>query len=307
MTKQMDDIKTYSTAAFQDRFLAQEEGADPLFRLRFPDFFCFRLEEVVAVAALPIPPSREECFNLLAVERGGYHTRIDFRKYYVTAGDLIVLRPGDVFTVDAVDSGTSGYICHFPPDWLSAQGGSSVAFPEVAELSMPTSPHMHLDPGVFTTIGHLLGRLHELYTSATTIEENLLRAYLSTLMLEVNCLNVRVALPASSAARRLTARFGRLIRQHIDLPGGAGAYAKRLHVSSNHLNKSVREVLGCSATTLLSNRRIDEAKCLLYQTNLPVAHIATRVGFADAAYFIRRFRQLCGYTPRAYRKMIETS
>ncbi|MFD0854336.1 helix-turn-helix domain-containing protein, partial [Actinomadura adrarensis] len=49
-------------------------------------------------------------------------------------------------------------------------------------------------------------------------------------------------------------------------------------------------------------RRIDAARVLLEETDLPVEAIATRVGLASAVNLRRRFRTHVGTTPGAYRR-----
>ncbi|MEK3788110.1 AraC family transcriptional regulator [Paenibacillus sp. FSL K6-1230] len=50
----------------------------------------------------------------------------------------------------------------------------------------------------------------------------------------------------------------------------------------------------------LAETRIRHAKQLLLQTNDTLSHIAQSVGFRDESYFIRKFRQIEGVTPRQY-------
>lgn len=48
--------------------------------------------------------------------------------------------------------------------------------------------------------------------------------------------------------------------------------------------------------------RIDRAKSLLVQSDLPISVIAERTGFGDDAYFCKMFRESTGATSRAFRE-----
>jgi AraC-like DNA-binding protein len=48
-------------------------------------------------------------------------------------------------------------------------------------------------------------------------------------------------------------------------------------------------------------KRIEAAKKLLTETEIPIAQIALEIGFQGQSRFTTLFRQLTGTTPRAYR------
>ncbi|HML46323.1 MAG TPA: helix-turn-helix domain-containing protein, partial [Clostridia bacterium] len=51
----------------------------------------------------------------------------------------------------------------------------------------------------------------------------------------------------------------------------------------------------------LNGIRIDRARSLLRETDLPVHIVGGRVGFSNTTYFIRVFRKCTGKTPNEYR------
>ena len=59
--------------------------------------------------------------------------------------------------------------------------------------------------------------------------------------------------------------------------------------------------LGTTPYRYLMDVRLERAARLLVETDLPVATVATRVGFRDASYFARQFRRCTGLSPRQYR------
>ena len=79
------------------------------------------------------------------------------------------------------------------------------------------------------------------------------------------------------------------------------ARADGLGMSVRKLRDVTQRAAGCSPTELVNRIRLNEAKTLLAETDLPVTDVATRVGFGDPAYFSRHFRQRVGMSPRAFR------
>ena len=78
--------------------------------------------------------------------------------------------------------------------------------------------------------------------------------------------------------------------------------AERAGLSSRTLARRFTEQLGTSPGQWLLGQRLDAARVLLEQTDLPVEAIATRVGLVSAVNLRRRFRAHFGTTPGAYRR-----
>ncbi|WP_051580108.1 GlxA family transcriptional regulator [Pseudonocardia acaciae] len=81
-----------------------------------------------------------------------------------------------------------------------------------------------------------------------------------------------------------------------------GRLAQRAQLSSRTLSRRFTEQLGTSPGEWLLAQRLDAARVLLEQTDLPVESIATRVGLASAVNLRRHFRAHLGTTPGAYRR-----
>ena len=81
--------------------------------------------------------------------------------------------------------------------------------------------------------------------------------------------------------------------------------AKRLQCNADYLSQVFREATGTSLKRWITLRRIERAEVLLDTSTLNIAEIGTAVGYRDANYFTRAFRQATGMTPGEYRKIRE--
>lgn len=86
-------------------------------------------------------------------------------------------------------------------------------------------------------------------------------------------------------------------REHIRLE----QLARMAGVSPQRLSTLFRQACGESVSGCILRRRIEQARRLLLFSQMSVAEIGGLVGFPDASYFSRRFRQATGMTPREYR------
>lgn len=78
-----------------------------------------------------------------------------------------------------------------------------------------------------------------------------------------------------------------------------------LHITLNHLNKTINKQLGKSAQSVYNEILLQEAKVLLLQTSQDISEIAFSLGFNDLSYFGKFFKKHAHQTPLEYRKMIE--
>ena len=76
-----------------------------------------------------------------------------------------------------------------------------------------------------------------------------------------------------------------------------------LHIGRTKLCRLAKELSGGHTLSyLIAQRRMEAAKGLLVQSNLPISAVAEAVGISDYNYFSRVFRSLTGMTPRDFRK-----
>lgn len=99
-------------------------------------------------------------------------------------------------------------------------------------------------------------------------------------------------------------RVIRHIRDHLNEDLTLADAAEAAFLSPNYLAHLLKKEFGKTFTELVTERRMERAKELLANSSRRVADIAYACGFSDEAYFTRRFSQLFGMSPRAYRNSL---
>ncbi|SFN05248.1 AraC-type DNA-binding protein [Algoriella xinjiangensis] len=98
------------------------------------------------------------------------------------------------------------------------------------------------------------------------------------------------------------AKFNMLIDQFFKEEKLVAFYATKLNISANYLNILCKKNLNVSATQLIQQRVLLEAKRLLQSTDLSIKEIAFELGFVDHAYFSNFFKSQTGMTPTKFRE-----
>jgi AraC family transcriptional regulator len=78
--------------------------------------------------------------------------------------------------------------------------------------------------------------------------------------------------------------------------------ARECGLSVSHFTRAFRKSFGMSPYRWLLERRIDRAKTLLVDSNLPIIDIAIRCGFSDQTAFTRAFGRIVGDSPGRWRR-----
>ena len=78
-----------------------------------------------------------------------------------------------------------------------------------------------------------------------------------------------------------------------------GEYA---NMSSYYLSKIFKKETGVNFVTYLTNRKIDIAKDMLVNTDVPIINIALDLSYHEPNYFSKVFKKSTGMTPTEYRK-----
>ncbi|WP_068786275.1 helix-turn-helix transcriptional regulator [Paenibacillus phocaensis] len=212
-------------------------------------------------------------------------------------GDTFVIFPGVLFSYEADAQKPWHYA------WVALKGAGVSR--QLADVGiMPDTPVFHSDD---------IGALHRLYTGIRSafrqsdlpfLESLEASGWLALLFHRFGLAN-REKLHAREAAEpamidRQVEQAMRWISLQYHQPISIGELSRKLGYHRAHLFQAFKARTGLSPKQYLMKVRIEKAKELL-AGSLTVDQIAASVGFNDALYFSRQFKQATGMPPSEYR------
>lgn len=232
---------------------------------------------------------RHNFFYVLALEKGAGEHEIDFTPYQLQDRTIFFLRPGQVHQL-RIKAGSTGWMMQF-----------TTGFYHNAQLLRKIgAANVYADREGKAL--HLLDTIFREYQQQQDQYREAIKSYLHVFLITLLRLQQQ---PAKTNAdtytqERLEALL-ELLETHIHTHKRPSQYAAMLHLSLYQLNAVTRETLGKTASALINEQIVLEAKRNLLATTAQVSQIAEQLGYEDVSYFIRFFKKQTGYTPEVFR------
>jgi len=239
---------------------------------------------------------RDDYFIFGIVVHGVMHCAIDFKKYRLTKGEVLFIRPGQVHQFISSDDFIG---------WMLMADTSLIddkyrrVFEEAVILGLPVK----VSSSEAENFKSLFMLIHNAYNAEADISviRHLVAAYIGMFAGLYRRLNTENHL-YSNRQLEIVLSFRKLLDTDISKSHGPSHYASLLHISPVYFNEVVKKVSGMSAGNYIRNEIILRAKRYLYHTSMTVKEISLSLGFEDNAYFTRLFTRATGQSPTQFRR-----
>lgn len=96
-------------------------------------------------------------------------------------------------------------------------------------------------------------------------------------------------------------RATEFIEENLERDLELAEIAQSVDLSPYHFARSFKQTTGFTPIQFLMQRRIEQAKRLLAESEAPIVEVGLSVGFKNQSHFTTLFRKLTSLTPKAYR------
>lgn len=130
-----------------------------------------------------------------------------------------------------------------------------------------------------------------------TCQEGLFKAFLAKALEYVDATN-----EAKAASENIYDRFYALLNSEDKVINHVAHYAIKLNTTPQNLNAVCKKNANLTASELLAEYIIKEAKRLLFYTTCSVSEVAFELGFSDKSNFSKYFKRYTGITPTEFKR-----
>lgn len=243
---------------------------------------------------------RHDFYFILALEQGSGMHEIDFVNYPITAHSIFLLRPGQVHQLK-LDAGSTGLLIEFDREFYHPT--DNVAAGRLKRAY--SKKYCATDSVRFHKLMRTLNSIYDEMAEKAEGYQAAVRAYLDVFFIEFIRSGKNPTTAQTSASDYTQEKFEELtvlLNEQIATLKNVAQYASLLNLSSYQLNAITKAAVGKTASELINEQMILEAKRHLLATSAQVKDIAFHLGYEDISYFIRFFKKHTGSTPEAFRQ-----
>lgn len=234
------------------------------------------------------------------IEEGGGHVLIEDIEYPIYSNSIIVIPSLTIHGFSFLPE-TKGWVLTIPDLYLQKTfKDEPTILEDINKKTLFTCSNK-----VFQQeFKFLLSSMEKEHVKATTIHNLNLRCLATLLMTKI--INVNPVIhnkqkPTISKKDFIFHGFREHINNNFKKRLAVSEYAELLNITPTHLNRICRKTLDVSASDLIHERTVIEAKRLLIYTSMAINEISYELGYLEPAHFSKFFHVKTGKTPSNFR------
>lgn len=261
-----------------------------------------------------IEAHRLDFYMIFLITEGKGQQTFGTEQYTVSKNTLGFLGPNVITSWKAGTREQRGYFLAFSDDFYQTDLNNQQAISSLPFFQVGGHGILNLPDGQADFYLSLFTLMEAEYKSPTLYSSSVIRGMLHALLNKANAGYVAQHQASSTKVRgtsRLLLAFRELYMKDINsikmgIPirhRKIADYADELSVTANHLNDTIKQLTGYSASQLIKNQLVKQASMCLVRSDKSISEISYLLGFEDTSYFSRFYRMHTGRTPTEYRSL----
>lgn len=254
-----------------------------------------------------VPPHWHTDTEIIYIKKGSGIITVDLIPYHVQAGDIIFIAPGQLHSIESVNSSIMEYEnIIFQLSMLMSPGEdlcSELFLTPLLHNRINLTVHISKELSFYEKCAHCLDKIDKLSGYGDALSMLGIKGKLFELLHLLLC-QCHTASPTPPHHKSLDTV--KVILKHIEThyhkPLSVQDMAQLCGFSCSHFMKFFKQHMGNSFTSYLNDYRLTMAARMLSASSDTIVRIAEDTGFENLSYFNRMFKRKYHMTPTQYRK-----
>ena len=263
-----------------------------------------RMEEIYErLKGQPDAPHRHNYYTVILVQQAQGHHVVDFNEYELREAQAWFVSPGQVHQL--VESAPSkGFAMVFSSHFL-VENNIPLAFIDDLNLfhDYGQSPPLDLSEAQLQQLVEYCAQMEKWHQSANAFKERALGALMELFLISCNniCPTPFDNAHHHEAGNSILKQFEALVEANYQNWHASSQYAEALHITPDHLNRTVKSLIGKTAKEYIQSRITVAAKRMLYFSDQSNKEIGYALGFSEPGNFSAFFKKCTGQSPSDFK------
>ena len=251
-----------------------------------------------------IPVHWHDELEIIYVKSGFLTVSISGESYIGKTGDAFVVSPGNLHLMGSQSGTVDYYTFLFPLKYISFRTDDML---DEKLLEPLNSGHLMICPRVKDTAKELCEQLIEIYEAKKDESESKITTQVRTKIILLQFILEMwkkgfVIENDTSGRNTVEKEMVSYIQQNFTGKISLREFGEQFHLSEKYISRYFKEHFHITLSQYVTYLRLEHAKQLLQDTDIPVTDVAMQSGYQNVSYFIRSFQKAYAVSPLKYRK-----
>lgn len=251
-----------------------------------------------------IPVHWHDEFEIIYVRSGFLTVSISGESYIGKTGEAFVVSPGNLHLMGAQTGTVDYYTFLFPLKYISFRTDDML---DEKLLEPLNSGHLMICPRVKDTAKELCEQLIKIYEAKKDESESKITTQVRTKIILLQFILEMwkkgfVIENDTNGRNTVEKEMVSYIQQNFTGKISLREFGEQFHLSEKYISRYFKEHFHITLSQYVTYLRLEHAKQLLQDTDIPVTDVAMQSGYQNVSYFIRSFQKAYAVSPLKYRK-----
>ena len=256
-----------------------------------------------AKRSFQIPIHWHDEFEIIYVKSGFLTVSISGENYIGKPGDAFVVSPGNLHFMGSQTGNVDCFTFLFPLKYISFRTDDILDDKLLEPLN---SGHLIISPEIEDTVKEQCEQLVEIYGAKKEESQSKITAQIKTKIILLQFIlelwkKGFIVENDTSGKNTVEKEMVSYIQQNFTGKILLKEFGEQFHLSEKYISRYFKEHFHITISQYVTYLRLEHAKQLLQDTDIPVTEVAMQSGYQNVSYFIRSFKKTYGMSPLKYR------